>query len=68
MAKYTVRFYGSENFIDLEQDLNAAQPDSIESIVWSPADNRHEKSGVLVVLRWKSDADAPIDDIEVKVG
>lgn len=67
MAKYTVRFYGSEEFMNLERDLNAAQPSVIESIVWSPADRKDERSGVLVVLRWDSESDVPVDVIDPAV-
>jgi hypothetical protein len=58
MAKYTVRFYSNSEFEAFEQELNDTQPDSIESLVWTPKDNDGERSGVLVVLRWNVDPGA----------
>jgi hypothetical protein len=62
MAKYTVRFYSNTEFETFEHELNDTQPDSIESLVWTPKDNDGERSGVLVVLRWNVDPDARLTD------
>ena len=62
MAIYTVRFYSNSEFEAFEQELNDTQPDSIESLVWTPKDSDGERSGILVVLRWNVNPDARTAD------
>jgi hypothetical protein len=55
MAKYKVTFYGGHDMTGFERDLNEEQPDSIESLIWSPKESDSEVAGFMAVLRWEDE-------------